>query len=469
VKNNIKLNKNVISEVVNNDLCIGCGVCTAICPTHNLTINFDNNGKYIANEAGRCLDSCNQCFKICPFSSEEYPKNEELMAKEIFKNQENFNFDKSIGFFRNLYVGYAEKYKCRELGSSGGLARLMLIKLLENNIVDYVIHVIPNNDPEKLFKFSVSSNKEDIEQTSKSAYYPVEMSEVLDFIKNNEGNYAITALPCFAKGLRSAQNLNKNFKERIKFIFGLTCGQTKSKFFTNYIAALNGLSGDEKIVSIDFRNKSANQPANNFSFNIQGKKNIKAFWNDNISHIWTNRWFTPNACNYCDDLFAELTDISFMDAWLPEYSQDWKGTNIIISRSEMLSNILEEVNADGEIVISPISLDKVKKSQKGPLVAKRIELSWRLFDNLKYKKKFPAKRVKPAKPKFYQLSYLIMKFKEHIRKKSFEYYPDLYDNKLLQCEMSLYEFIIKQIEVCNTILYKFIKLVKKTKVRYDKI
>lgn len=33
----------------------------------------------------------------------------------------------------------------------------------------------------------------------------------------------------------------------------------------------------------------------------------------------------PRACNYCDDVFAECADVTCMDAWLPEYSQDHRG------------------------------------------------------------------------------------------------------------------------------------------------
>ena len=40
---------------------------------------------------------------------------------------------------------------------------------------------------------------EEVLAGAKSRYYPIEMSKVMDFIKNNEGRYAFVGIPCFIK------------------------------------------------------------------------------------------------------------------------------------------------------------------------------------------------------------------------------------------------------------------------------
>ena len=53
-------------------------------------------------------------------------------------------------------------------------------------------------------------------------------------------------------------------------------------------------------------------------------------------------YFKYKACDYCDDVAGETADMSFGDAWLPKYSNDPKGTNIVISRNKILDKILKE-------------------------------------------------------------------------------------------------------------------------------
>ena len=106
---------------------------------------------------------------------------------------------------------------------------------------------------------------------------------------------------------------------------GLVCGQLKSKQYTEYLAALSGIT--PPLANVHYRGKSPEKPASNYYFSCTSKDGAmgKIFWDEGVAEAWTNRWFTLNACNYCDDVFAECADITFMDAWLPEYSKDYRG------------------------------------------------------------------------------------------------------------------------------------------------
>ena len=90
-------------------------------------------------------------------------------------------------------------------GSSGGIVTWLLERLLYEGIVDSVICVTPNNDSKKLFKYEVFNDPEKVIKTAGSAYYPVEMSDVLNFVISKPGKYAITGLPCFIKAIRLLQ------------------------------------------------------------------------------------------------------------------------------------------------------------------------------------------------------------------------------------------------------------------------
>jgi hypothetical protein len=133
-----------------------------------------------------------------------------------------------------------------------------------------------------------------------------------------------------------------------------------------------------------------------YSFNSQDGVDYKIFFWDGIREAWINRWFTPLACNYCDDIFAECADVSFMDAWLPEYSKESAGTSIAIIRSPLVNKIFLQGN---DIVIKHIDIQKVIQSQSAVINLKRKFLSYRLYLERERGGIIPKKRIILQKPK----------------------------------------------------------------------
>lgn len=388
------MKQNVIDEIVKNDLCIGCGTCAAICPQKILKTQDNEYGEYIPFEVQVCDSNCGLCLEVCPFGNNE---NETQMGAKIYGSIEGINYLFETGYYLDSYVGYSNEF--RQTSASGGLATWLLTKLMRENIVDYVVCPTPQKNPEKLFSFEIISEVDSVKTASGSVYYPVEMSAVVQKIIEIPGRYAVTGLPCFIKAIRLVAQKNRKLRERIVFTIGLVCGQMKSKNYTKYIAALAGNDCLIKIKNIYYRGKSPEKPAINYyyQFTDEHGSQHKISWDEGISEAWVNRWFTPNACNYCDDVFAELADVTLMDAWLPEYSKDSKGTNLVIVRSPEVMTLIQEGMEKGEINANKISVEKVIQSQAGVLELKRKHLSYRLYLARLKGQKVPEKRVKANK------------------------------------------------------------------------
>lgn len=380
----------VISKIVENGLCIGCGMCAAMCPDDVLKMSWNDYGEYNPIEAAECLKNCGICLKICPFSDDN--DNEDVIGKRLFEEVPKIDHNPFTGYYLASYVGYSEDH--RTTSASGGVATWTLETLLRKNIVDAVICVAPTGDPDKLFTFQIFDTVEGLRSGSGAAYYPVQMSDVIRHVLDEPRRYAITGLPCFIKAIRLAQARNEKLRKRIVATVGLVCGQLKSKLFTEYIASLTGIEGN--VCSVYYRGKDPDQPASNYHYvlrNMDGDER-RIFWNDGISNAWTNRWFTPMACDCCDDVFSECADVTFMDAWLPEYSKDGQGTSLVIVRAPWA----QELIAQGEgIVLKPISIDRVVDSQRGVCLVKRDQLAYRLFLEEKSGRIRLVKRVAPHK------------------------------------------------------------------------
>ena len=379
----------ILSSVVDHDLCIGCGLCSAMCPDNTLEMQFNKFGEYNPVSINECTTECGLCLKVCPFG--DSGENEDTIGKRLYGEIPGIQYRAETGYYLDTYVGFSERH--RPISASGGIATWTLEALFTEGIVDHVICVGPTGNPEKLFAFHVFDTPEDVRTGAGSAYYPVEMSGVIRHVIDHPGRYAITGLPCFIKAVRLAQQRNKKLDERIVVTVGLVCGQLKSSHFTDYIATLAGVQGE--VTAVRYRGKSPDQPASNYhyTFKTADGNERKISWNEGISGAWTNRWFTPNACNYCDDVFAECADVVCMDAWLPEHSRESRGTSLVLVRLPVVQKIIE---GGAGIILNSIPVEKIIQSQAGVLVVKRPQLMYRLYIAHQKGLKVPGKRVRPT-------------------------------------------------------------------------
>jgi len=383
------VSQNVVNTIVANELCIGCGICAGICPQNVLLMKFNEYGEYNPYLEKDCLERCELCLHVCPFHDNNDNENE--LGTSLYGNTKDIKYLSETGYYLDSFVGYSPDF--RQNSASGGMITWLLTTLLRKKLVDFVITVTVHKEPDKLFQYTVFDDEISILTSSGSVYYPVEMSQVIKSILAKPGRYAIVGLPCFLKGLRLATQKNKKLKERITVTVGLVCGQMKSKHYTVYLSTLANAGG--KLQKVNYRGKSPDKSASNYYFHCVNENGDegKIFWNDGVAEAWVNRWFTPNACNFCDDVFAELADVTFMDAWLPEYSHDSRGTNLAIMRTLFINDLILKGNKEKQINIDKISMKKVIESQHGVIDFKQKSLSYRLYMAKTNGLKVPVKRV----------------------------------------------------------------------------
>ena len=366
---------NVIQEIVGKGWCIGCGICAAVCPKERLTIRWNDRGEYNPFKVDGCADCperCSLCYQVCPAHGKT--KNETDIGQEWYGDVKGIQHTDETGYYLSSYVGYSGKNNHRKNGASGGLATWTLETLLETGEVDAVAAVGRTTDPDKLFEFKICKTAEGIRACGRSAYYPVETSQVIRHILHNEGRYAIIGLPCVCKAIRLVQDKFPKLKQRIKYVLGLTCGHQSSKFFAEYICALGG-GNPHELKEFIFRKKDLTQPASNHAMYFrsgEGKDVVsrQVLWSDGVGFAYVNGYFQLPGCFYCDDIFAECADVTFMDAWLPKYSKQPEGHSLVLVRDLRIDKYIQEaIRNDLPIVKLPV--EKVLQSQLGVLDRKR--------------------------------------------------------------------------------------------------
>ncbi|CZE47392.1 Coenzyme F420 hydrogenase/dehydrogenase, beta subunit C-terminal domain [Campylobacter geochelonis] len=365
---------NVIKEVVKQNRCIGCGVCAPLCPANVLDMKLSSFANFTPILSEGCIKGCDICLKVCPFYDKELEENE--LTKKLYQNTANIKFDEDLGYFLNGYEFYNKDEKERLKSASGGAGSYVLKKLLEQNLVDKIICVKSCrgsnskgfNESDFLFEFGVFDSLDD--NSRSSAYYPLNLQEVLDYVLKNDFKYAITALPCFAKALRLAMSKSARIKNRIKFIIGLVCGQNKSANFTQKLASIAFDKKDIKLKSVNFRYKFADKNAMQFGFKFSKNDDEIAFDDRNKSAFkwWSSRAFTPFACNNCIDTFAKCADVVLMDAWLEDKIADYRGHSLVLVRS----SIIDEIFKTSDEFCKSIDKSLILRSQAGVMANKKL-------------------------------------------------------------------------------------------------
>ncbi len=445
--------------VIKGNFCIGCGICATL-KNSSFKIKLDKFGRYQANYEPNTEDN-NQYLCLCPFA--EKARNEEDISREIFK--QDCNYSDKLGYHINTYAGHVLEGDYRKNGSSGGMGSWILKELMENKMVDYVIHVDKSGQNEPLFKYKISKDINDTKQGSSSRYYPIQLSEVLQLVKKQEGRYAIIGVPCFIKSLRLLSDNDPIIKKRIIYFVGLVCGHLKTTKFSALIAQEMGIDPKD-MVCINFRKKIVGQPASDYAAEISFKKNGEIITiHKNMKEIYGGNWgygfFKYNACDYCDDVFSETADITIGDAWLPGYVNDSLGTNIIITRNKNIDQLLRHALVKKKIELFNLSIEDTIKSQAAGLRHRRVGLAYRLWLKRQKNQWAPTKRVEPSTKHLKLIDKLIYQIRTIISQKSLEYYlnAEMKNNlKYFIIPMKIYTNMYNYIYLFKSVLNKFLYL-----------
>lgn len=380
----------VIENVVNNDLCIGCGICVYKCPSKALEMQWDKFGFLVPELTSDC-NLNGDCLTVCPFNPkpEKEVQTENELAEKFITNSSKSH--PKIGKYNGIYAGFSDDF--RLTSSSGGIATYIFKELLKQKIVSYIFSVKESEKPGIHYEYTVIKNTSDLLNASKTKYFPVTLGTVMPKIHELNGKVAIVGVACFIKAIRLAQYNEPALKEKIPFLVGIICGGVKSRLFTEYLASKSGVIV-ENIQKPQFRIKDYQSTAGDYSFGCTDKHNLKesTIKMRTVGDMWGTGMFKANACDFCDDVTTELADISLGDAWLSPYNKEGKGTNVIVTRSVLAENLITEGIKNKELTIENLSLERFLISQQGSFNHRHTGLSVRIKQAMKNSLPVPPKR-----------------------------------------------------------------------------
>lgn len=379
-----------INDVVQCGACVGCGACSVI-TGREIPMAVNAYGIWQANPAKASARAQELGSRVCPFADET--PDESLLSSESYGD---LPLDHRVGRYLDAFAAQVNDDEYLRGSSSGGLTSWLLTQLLERDLIDGVVHVGAGGD-DGLFGYTVSHTPEELVARRKSIYYSTTMADALLSIRGNGNRYALVGVPCFITAGRHLTREDEVLRSQLGFFIGLVCGHLKSAGFAQLLAWQLSIPPDE-LATVDFRVKVPGRNAGSYDFEAVSRTGVRriAPTKSLLGGNWGLGLFQLDACNYCDDVFAETADIVLGDAWLPEFVADWRGHNIVVTRHPVLAQIVDAGVACGAISRHPLSPDRAAESQAGNFRHRRQGLSLRLSDDQTAGRWTPQKRVLPS-------------------------------------------------------------------------
>lgn len=337
-----------INGVVKSNLCIGCGMCT----------NFTDEGTMKIAEDG--------ALKIHNYKHNSNKITEEELVKDICPGVKTFaqndRTDYLWGNINSLQLGYSSNKEIRYRGSSGGTITQTLVYLLDNKIVDYVIHI--ENDGHKVFenKVEITDDINKVIENTGSRYCPsAPLENILKSINTNK-KYAIVARPCDTVAIENYLIKNENLRKNIIYKIAFFCAGAPS------------MKGTEKIVK-DFNLNM--EDVKSFRYRGNGwpgfttiidkdNKEYKMSYDDSWGKV-LNRYL-PTRCKVCPDGVGMEADIVFGDGWkcdekgYPIFSEG-DGKSLVITRSKKGEELKEKMIKDNVLIVEDFEYKNLKLVQ----------------------------------------------------------------------------------------------------------
>jgi coenzyme F420-reducing hydrogenase beta subunit/O-antigen/teichoic acid export membrane protein len=360
----------VVNAVVEQGRCSGCGVCAGLCPSGALEMHTGLDGDLVCVMAGACKVTCGICTEICPFATSIHDPRPRNIALFGDSRDPPLHFHPSIGWYRGALAGYRQDSAQRAAAASGGLTTWCLERLLENGDVTRVAVVrLARNPRTSFFEFHAASSVEEVRQASGSVYHPVEISSVVREILRGDERWAIVGVPCLCAAIRNSSRL----AAKVPYVLGLACGMYQNTFYTEMLLAQSGIQTAEAS-EIRYRGKSSGGLASDYRFrgtDARGQgKDIR--YHKLPFFLGRHGYFRYQACNCCMDVFAETADACFMDAWLPEFVGDPKGTSLVLLRNKRLEELFHAPEAARELFLAEMPAERVVQSQQSQVRRKQV-------------------------------------------------------------------------------------------------
>jgi len=351
--------------VIDKGLCTGCGICVGVCPNGVWEIQWKDGDAEPGLTQKEC-NACGVCVSVCP--GKDIPL---LELEQVFLGKKRDPDRDEVGIYRKAYKAYAGDARVRDAGAAGGVATALLAYGLDKDVFDGSIVAGFNPERPYLAEGRIVTDSRELVQHARSKYggnpplNAVLSEAVLD---RGISKLGVIGCPCHVHGIRKLQRAGKPKKiaESIRLVFGLFCAsQMHFEGTRHLLSEYCGIESVDDIEMIDYRWGA--WPGRFFAKTKDGTEYL-VDRHEYVYHHLFNAW-QRDRCTVCLDHCAEVADIAFGDFWDPDMKPGDPGWTMVIVRSEVGLQFMEDAARDGYVVAE--AFDLTGKTPSGSHFKKR--------------------------------------------------------------------------------------------------
>ena len=307
-------------------------------------------------------------YQTCPGKGLNYPR----LNLSVFGREADHPL---IGCYESLSVGYAADPEIRRRGASGGVITQCLLHLLERDLADGVV-ALKNGHPRPWIASPViATTSTEVLTTCQSVYVPAPVNTILDQMAHFEGRLAFVGLPDQVASIRELQRLGHTDACKIKFILGPYTGTAMYLGAVQSFLRSHGIRQLNEIKTLRYRE---GEWPGYLEITLKSGRVIRA---KKFYYNYLIPFFITRSTLYATDFTNELTDISVGDAWHPDYENRGGGFSVVTARTAAGQTLLDAMQADGRLILDPLTLDKALSMHGHMLDFKKrgafIRMQWR--------------------------------------------------------------------------------------------
>ncbi|WP_438633963.1 Coenzyme F420 hydrogenase/dehydrogenase, beta subunit C-terminal domain [Methyloversatilis discipulorum] len=281
------------------------------------------------------------------------------------------------GPVRQLKAGHATDDEVRYLGSSGGVLSALAIYLLENGLVQGVLHVAPDAARPYDNPSQISRTREDVLRAAGSRYAPASPLDRVRECLDSPGVFAFIGKPCDVAALRAIAARMPDVSAKFRYMLSFMCAGTPSLRGTEQVVRHLGFDPSEVA---RFRYRGNGWPGMARAETSDGRSaemDYDSSWGKILNRYLQFR------CKICPDGTGEFADISCADAWhadergYPIFTET-SGRSLVIARTAEGRRLLEEaeqtrcIATEGIEVASVAAMQPYQTHRKQALIARLV-------------------------------------------------------------------------------------------------
>ena len=349
-----------LEDIVDYDLCLGCGICQAIVGEDRVKIHMADDGFLRPKVLGDYAKFWETIKRVCPGVSVQH----EYMSRDS-------SWNKLWGPVLDLKAGYATDETIRWCGSSGGAISAILCYLLESDQVDYALEIGASLSDPLDNQIYLSQNRQDVVRCAGSRYAPAApLTNVKSLLEQDDRRMVFVGKPCDVTALKAFLRLHSEIASKVVCTITFFCTGTPSMHATEDVIAAMG-ADRTRVVEFKYRGKGwPGQARAVTDNNVSYEMSYRNSWGGILGKQLQFR------CKICADGMGESADITCADAWYtknghPDF-EERPGRSLILCRTHKGQDVVEGAVKTGYLVTEPFALSDIEVIQPFQAIRRRL-------------------------------------------------------------------------------------------------